>query len=205
MNIPVLTILILIFVLWLQYEIRKSSKKAESGKDDFWDKEKESNLTRRKDITGLNYLTISVSSLPMGDHEDDTLNSYRDTLRKMEGMKALNLSGKTNTDLKLEYGAANLKQLMEYDNNFIKFVSMLHKWADRLYTNGYLEEAKAVLEYGVACLTDVSNSYRLLAEIYRSCNSPGQIDYLIETIANTKITEQDKLINDLTAIKNRSK
>jgi hypothetical protein len=204
-NLPILTILILIFVLWLQYEIRKSSKKANSGNDEFWDKEKEANLTRRKDISSLNYLTISVSSLPMGDHEDDTLNSYRDTLRKMEGKKAINLSGKTNTDLKLEYGAANLNQLMEYDNNFITFVSMLHKWADRLYTKGYLEEAKNVLEYGIACLTDVSKSYRLLAEIYYSCNSPDQIDHLIETIANTKITDKEKLIDELIAIKNRSK
>ncbi len=205
MNIPVLTILILIFVAWLQYEIRKSSKKNETGNDNFWDKEKQANLTRRKDISSLDYLTISVSSLPMGDHEDDTLNSYRDTLRKMEGKIALNLAGNTNTDLKLEYGAGNLNKLMEYDNNFITFVSMLHKWADRLYTNGYLEEAKSVLEYGVACLTDVSKSYRLLAEIYSANQAPDQIDHLIETIANTKITDKEKLINELTVIKNRSK
>jgi hypothetical protein len=205
LNIPVLTILILIFVLWFQYEIRKGSKKTESDKDEFWAKEKEANLTRRKDISGLDYLTISASSLPMGDHEDDTLNSYRDTFRKMEGKKALNLSGKTNTELKLEYGAANLNQLMEYDNNFITFVGMLHKWADRLYTKGYVEEAKEVLEYGVACLTDVPKSYRLLAEIYYNSDSISQIDHLIETIANTKITDKEKLINELTAIKNRSK
>lgn len=205
MNIPVLTILILIFILWLQYEIRKSSKNSEAGKNEFWDKEKESNQTRRKDISGLDYLTISLSSLPMGDHEDDTLNSYRDTLRKMEGKKAINLSGQTNTDLKLEYGAANLNQLMEYDNNFISFVSMLHKWADRLYVKGYVDEAKDVLEYGVACATDVSKSYRLLAEIYYSRNSLSQIDHLIETIANTRITDKEKLIDELTAIKNRSK
>ncbi len=205
MNIPILTILILIFVVWLKYELGKSSKKTESAKDDFWNKEKEANLTRRKDISGLEYLTISVSSLPMGDHEDDTLNSYRDTLRKMEGKKALNLSGKTNTELKLEYGASNLNQLMEYDNNYITFVSMLHKWADRLYAKGYLEEAKDVLEYGVACATDVPKSYLLLAEIYYKLNSFSQIDHLVETITATKIADKEKLMKELTAIKNRSK
>ncbi len=204
MNIPVLTILILIFVLWLQYEIRKSSKETKANSDDFWEKEKEANLTRRQDISDLSLMTISLSSLPMGDHEDDTLNSYRDTIRKMEGKKVINLFGQTNTDLKLEYGAANLNQLMEYDNNFTSFVSMLQKWADRLYNKGYLEEAKAVLEYGVACLTDVTKSYRLLAEIYYSCNTLYKIDQLIETIANTKITDKDKLIRELIAIKNRS-
>ncbi len=204
MKIPVLTILVLIFVVWLQYEIRKSSSKTKTGNDEFWEKEKEANLTRRKDITGLDYFTISLDALPMGDLEDDTLNSYRDTIRKMEGRKAINLSGQTNTDLKLQYGAPNLAQLMEYDNNFIQFVSMLHKWADRLYTKGYLEEAKVVLEYGVACLTDVSKSYRLLAEIYSSRNEYQNIDTLIETISKTKIVNKEKLIGELIVIKNRS-
>lgn len=204
MGIPVLTILILIFAVWFRHELRKNSKKAESSIDEFWNKEREANLTRRKDISALDYLTISVSSLPMDDHEDDTLNSYRDTIRNMEGKKALNLSGKTNTELKLEYGVANLKQLMEYDNNFITFVGMLHKWADRLYTKGYLEEAKDVLEYGVACATDVTKSYRLLAEIYCKKHAIDQIDRLIEIIPNTKIVDKEKLIDELNAIKNRS-
>lgn len=200
-----MTILILIFVVWLRYELRKNSKHMESGKDDFWNKEREANLTRRKDISALDYLTISVSSLPMGDHEDDTLNSYRDTIRNMEGKKALNLAGSTNTELKLEYGAANLKQLMEYDNNFITFVGMLQKWADRLYSKGYLDEAKDVLEYGVSCATDVTKSYRLLAEIYSDKHAINQIDHLIEIIPTTKIVDKEKLINELIAIKNHSK
>lgn len=201
-SIPVLTILVLIFVVWLQYEIRKNSGKTKSNDEEFWQKEKTANQTRRKDITGLNYIIISVSSLPMGDHEDDTLGSYRDTFRKMEGKKALNLSGMTNTDLKLEYGAANLAQLMEYDNNYMILVSMLHKWADRLYTKGYLDEAKAVLEYGVACLTDVPKSYRLLAAIYLKLNDLQKIDSLTEVISKAKIIEKEKLVSELTALKN---
>ena len=42
-----------------------------------------------------------------------------DSISKLQPI--LNLSGKTNTDLKMEYGPANLPFLTECDNNFINF------------------------------------------------------------------------------------
>lgn len=200
MGIPVLTVLILVFVVWLQYEIRKNSRQSKNSNDRFWEKEKTANQTRRKDISDLNYMTISLNLLPMEDHEDDTINSYRDTMKGLSGKKMINLAGLTNTELKYRYGAANLNILSEYDNNYTIMVSILQKWAERLYLEGFLTEAQSVLEYSISCLTDVTKSYRLLAEIYHTQKQPDKINDLINMIPKTKLPEKEKLIQELTEL-----
>lgn len=202
MPIPVLTALILIFILWLRYEIKKSNKHTQKDNEDFWQNEKNANLARRKDISQLNYMTVDLTVLPMKDTTDATINSYRDTIRKLSDKKILNLTGFTNTDLKYQYGAANVNLLASYDSNYTTLVSILQKWADRLYSFGYHSDAKAVLEYAVSCFTDVSKSYKLLADIYKEQNTPDKINHLIDVIGQTKMLAKEKLIEELTELLN---
>lgn len=198
MNIPVASVLILIFILWLHYEMKKNSKMSKNSLDLFWQKEQDANLTRRQDISALNYLSVSLESLPMEDVEDDTLNSYRDTICKYANRKMINLSGQTNTELKLKYGVANFNLLSEYDNNYTAFVSMLQKWAKRLYDRGYQKEAQAVLEFSIfTCLTDVTPAYLLLAEIYHKQGQPQKTDELIDIIHQTRIRDKNALLKEL--------
>ena len=197
MPVPVLTLILFIFIFWLQYQIRKSTRKATKDTELFWDKEKQSNLTRRADLSNLNYISLSTTTLPLDDKEDDTINSYRDTILKLSDKKMLNLTGFTNTQLKTEYGAANMKLLIEYDSNYTILVSMLHKWADRLYEKNFLEDAISVLEYAVSCRTDVTKTYRLLANIYKQRNTPEKIQSLMDTVSNISIPRKEELINDL--------
>ena len=198
MNIPVASVLVLIFILWLNYEIKKNNKASKSSLDHFWQKEKDANLTRRQDISALKYLSVSLETLPMGDHEDDTLNSYRDMIRNYANRKMINLSGLTNTDLKLMYGVANFHLLSEYDNNYTAFISMLQKWAKRLYDRGYEKEAQAVLEFSIfSCLTDVTLAYLLLAELYQKQGQPQKRNELIDIIPQTKIKDKEKLMEEL--------
>jgi hypothetical protein len=206
MGIPVASILILIFILWLQYEIRKGGKVSKKSLELFWLKENDSNLVRRKDISQLEYLAVTLDHLPMEDNADDTINSYRDTIKKYAERKMINLSGKTNTELKFEYGVANFNLLSSYDNNYTAFVSMLQKWAVRLKEHGYTIDAQAVLEFSIfSCLTDVTNAYRMLSEIYHYQNNSEKTDTLIEIINKTKIKDKDKLIKELKSITLRNK
>jgi hypothetical protein len=201
MPIPVLSAFVIIFILWLQYELRKSSRSSKNASDSFWDKENKSNLARRADISGLNYITLHSEELPLRENEDETINSYRDLILGLANKKILNLSGYTNIDLKNNYGAANFPQLLEYDNNYTILVSILQKWAERLYHKGDIQEAKAVLEYALSIGSDVTNTYKLLAEIYRKQESPEKIDALIQTVSKLTIHDQDKLITDIKDIK----
>lgn len=202
MTLPVLTALAIIFILWINYEIHKTSKQLKEDSGNFWEREKASNLSRRTDITSLNYITISTQRLPMEDSDDLTVNSYRDTILSLSGQKAINLSNLTNTELKLQYGVANLNQLTDYDNNYTVLVSILQKWAERLSRLELYHEATAVLEYAVHCHTDVGKTYLLLAQIYNQLNNQDKIKSLINIIKDTKLYDKDKLISDLTKIMN---
>lgn len=189
--------ILIIFVLWLQYELHKDSRLSKKSSEAFWKNESRANLTRRADLSSLEYITIPYDRLPMTDSPDSTINSYRDIILSLSGKKIVNLTGLTNTDLKLKYGAANLDALMEYDNNYTILVSMLHKWGDRLYNQGYTEDAVKVLEFAVICLTDVGRTYQLLAEIYRQQDAPEKIEALLGILPFTKNLRKDKLTDDL--------
>ena len=194
MKAPVLTAIIFIFVLWLQYQIRRSSRKANKDTENFWNKEAEANLTRRKDISTLDYITLNIDQLPLADQADETANSYRNTILKLSNQKILNLSGISNTELKTRYGAANLDKLSEYDNNYIQLVSILHKWAERLFSTGDFITARKVLEFAIYHKSDVSKSYKLLAEIYLKLSMPDKIKDLLPILEESHIPEKDNLI-----------
>jgi hypothetical protein len=202
MRIPVLISIVIIFILWLNYEIRKNTRHTKEDTERFWKREQASNQVRRTDISDLSYIIISTEQLPLADNPDDTINAYRNTILSLKDKKAINLSGFTNTDLKLRYGTANINKLIEYDNNYITLVSILQKWADRLYLQGNIADSRSVLEYAVSCCSDVPKTYKLLADIYRQENQPDKINLLIHLIPKTRIPDKVSLTGELKAIKN---
>jgi hypothetical protein len=180
--------------------MKKATKKSNENSNAFWKTEQDSNSTRRADLTNLDYITIQTELLPMSDHEDDTINSYRDIIYRLTDKKILNLSGYSNTELKYQYGAANLKLLTEYDNNYLVLVSILHKWAERLDAKDFTSEAAAVLEYAISCQTDVTKSYKLLANIYKKQNTPEKINHLMSIIIQSNLRSKDKLLEEVKII-----
>ena len=90
----------------------------------------------------------------------------KEILRSLSTQKIVNLTGYTNTDLKLSYGTANITCLTEYDQNYTLLVSTLQKWAEVLYRGGAKKECRQVLVYAVSIGTDVSHTYFLLADLY---------------------------------------
>lgn len=202
MNLFMSLSILIIFVVWLNYEIKKDTKLSNKSSEEFWKNESLANQKRPEDISGLDYLTIPLDKLPMHDVSDGTSNSYRDTILSLSDKKILNLSDLTNTELKLKYGISNFKILSEYDNNYTKLVSILQKWGERLYTQGYHKEALTILEVAVNCNTDVRSTYLLLADIYAKQFSPGKIDLLMDKIHLSNIRNKEKLLLELEEHKN---
>lgn len=170
---------------------KRHSKMEKSMKDAFWKREEEANHTRRKSLDNLPYITIPLEELPLACHitgdaaafqntddaiafrntDDATANEIiseecKEVLRSLSTRKIVNLTGYTNTDLKLSYGTANITCLTEYDQNYTLLVSTLQKWAEVLYRGGAKKECRQVLEYAVSIGTDVSHTYFLLADLY---------------------------------------
>ena len=115
MIFPFFTIFLL-FLAWFTYNRLRAEKLEKEQEKRFWLKEEEANSVRKKDLSLLPYITISPDALPIGVFPtDELLCSYETQVQTLASLKILNLTGFSNTDLKLNYGAPNLTFLTECD------------------------------------------------------------------------------------------
>lgn len=180
MNYTILAIF-LTFVTYMTLKIKSVKRIEKNRSDQFWDRERRANETRKQPIDSLPCITIPLEQLPMGPDADETIAACQKRIRALSSKKIINLSGKSNTDIKLEYGAANLNELSACDQNYTDLVRTLYKWGDALFKKGCTEDAITVLEYGVSCKTEVRNHYVLLAQIYKNQQEFYKIEELIHT------------------------
>lgn len=178
MKLPLLASFIILLAV-ISHLIRKHNRAMEAEQESFWSKEHEANNVRKKPLDDLNYINIPFDRLPCDCHaKEPKVAEILESLQVLSERKIVNLTGITNTDLKLTYGTANITALTEYDQNFTALVTMLHKWAETLYGLGAVAEAKTILEYAVSVDSDVSTSYELLASIYRDAGDEEALDAL---------------------------
>lgn len=188
----------IIFLLWFAYE-RKKHEKIEQKRDaDFWLREREANFTRRKNLDVIEYIKIPYDSFPLGKYTDTEIIAQSEaTLLSLKDKRILNLTGKTSTDLKIEYGAANLSALTEYDENYILLVRTLQQYAEALCAAGHLEASISVLEYAISIGSDIKATYMLLADIYHEQGFYDKISALISHAEKLDSLMKQPIINAL--------
>lgn len=170
MRIPLFAIII-VFVIWLNLKAHLSQRRDEDVRRAFWDRENEANRTRKQPLDTLSYITVPADLLPPDTFQEPfpaQEAAKRIRYLMQEDAKIVNLTGYTNTDLKLEYGVANLQTLMEYDAHYTTLVTSLQEVADALFDESRYEETCRILEFAILTGTDISASYRMLIELYRN-------------------------------------
>ena len=190
-----------IFGAWTWYESKSRARKMQKKEDDFWERELLADSVRRKPIDGLKYVKIPddlptelLSDVP----EMESILATIDGLRKD---KILNLTGYTNTDLKMEYGAANLTDLSRFDGNFTTLITTFQKWADLLLDAGYEAEAVSLMEFIVDNGGDIGKTYRLLGRHYIDAGEPSKLDVLIERARKLKSLNTPYIVESIEALK----
>ncbi len=186
-----------IFALWSMYEIRRSTAAGRKKSEEFWKQEREADNVRKQDISNLDYISIPFDKLPFNDSPELPARTYQDNILKLKDKKILNLTGYTNTELKLQYGAANLEALTEYDTNFTKLASNIARWGQNLYESGNLKDAITVLEYGIHIGTDVSSNYLTLGQIYLNQDRTDSIYDLIDQAGDLRTLMKDSILKHL--------
>ena len=179
MKFPFLASFIVFIFVFTLYN-RRNEKIRKNREKEYWEKERQSNSVRRKSLDDLEYLSVPFSDFPTETAlEDEIVSSCISELESLKNEKIVNLTGFTNTDLKLTYGTANITQLSQYDQNYTLLVRMLQKWASRLYELGYHDDALTILEYAVLTRTDISATYYLAASIYHEKGQYDKIRHLL--------------------------
>lgn len=195
----VIFFIIIVFILWLKYELGKNTRNIQKANHQFWEREQLANSTRKKSTDSLNYIIISEKSLPFLEINDEIIIKCVNQLISLKDKKILNLTGKTNTDLKLEYGAANLNYLSECDENFITLCRILNTYSARLKELGYEDEARKVLEYAVETGSDSLNIYRRLADIYSAHQETDNLEYLLFKANQLNTLLKKQIVSDLSS------
>ncbi|MCQ2526719.1 MAG: hypothetical protein MJ130_08140 [Lachnospiraceae bacterium] len=153
---------------------------------------------RRKPLDDVEYIHIPLDSLPTDILKDDE--TVSDCVRQLEELseeKIINLTGMTNTDLKLKYGVANLPFLTECDDRFTTLVQTLQKWADYLWEKGLEEPAVTIMEYEVKIRADIGSAYRKLAAYYKRHDESAKIDNLIAVAETLNTATQKSILRSL--------
>ena len=179
MKLPIFTTFV-VFALFVKIISTKNTKTFAEQNQSFLEKERKANCVRRKPIDDLPYITVPIASLPLDCLEDENAKEYSRVLREVAEKKILNLTGISNTDLKLQYGAPNISFLMEYDQNYTVLVRNLAFLAEKYVESGLQPEARTLLEYGVSIASDVKKNYELLGRIYADRGEYSKIRSLME-------------------------
>ena len=126
--------------IFFNISMRRVSRKVEQKEEDFWERERSANNVRKKSLDTLEYIHIPYDLLPFETYgENGILKSAEEELLALKDEKIVNFTGISNTDLKLEYGTANITLLTQYDQNYTSMVVSLQKWGEELYNQGHSE------------------------------------------------------------------
>lgn len=195
-------LLIIILVFWFNVARIRIAKKGERKKESFWETEQKANQTRKQSLDSLNYIYLPMEQLPFMDTEDAELQEIQNSIRELSKEKIVNLTGISNTDLKLKYGAPNLDTLMKYDENFTTLARLLYQWGNRLHQLCFHKEALQVLELGIKWGTDIRGHYLLLANLYIAEGRKSEIQALIDKATDLNSLNKNAIIRSLLELQN---
>jgi len=188
----------IIFVIFLSWSLHRHKNDDRLKTESFFRKESEANASRKKSIEDLPYIqlpshlfvpferTISNLNEQSKTHEitaDDIeyINELYLRLESLANKKIINLTGISNTDLKLSYGVANLMPLSSYDQNYTSLIKTLQSISAFYYKIGFPLLAKDFLEFSVQTKSDITSTYLLLAKIYFELGELDKIDILLQS------------------------
>ena len=140
----------------------------------------------------MNYIIIPFDKIPQKLHTDT-----EEKLLALSEQPILNLTGISNTELKLNYGTANLEILSGYDNNFTQFVALLPTYATELCDAGQTSDAQMLLEFAIECKADSRKLYQLLANLYSEAQDSAKLTWLKQQTEHLPEFTKQAVLKDL--------
>ncbi len=130
----------------------------------------------------------------------EELASVEQEICALSDSRILNLTGISNTELRLAYGTANLDPLTAYDQNFTTLIRALQKWGTLLSSAGKQKDAVTVLSYAVSIGSDIAATYALLARLYKEQGEYHKIEELKESAETLTTLMKPSILRDLEQI-----
>ncbi len=189
---PFFTITMVILIVVFTIGSRRNTAKQQEVEEAFWKREQEANNVRKQDISKLDYITIPLSAFPMNLGTEAEAE-----LARLANEPILNLTGLSNTDLKLQYGVANLETLSQYDSNYAALVRALNTYSLELLNADRRAEAKAVMEYAISIHADAREIFFRLADMYQEEGRTDDIRQLLSVAETLPVHARDSILAHL--------
>lgn len=173
----VLLAITLVVIIVLGYYRSKVTQSQDNAEKAFWEKELATGNTRRQDLEKLDYITIPLEQFPLGlntDAEKELVALSKERIKNFQGL--------SNTELKLQYGTANLDELSSYESNFIRLQQVVLEYAKELCTADRRADAIHILEFMLQNGGDISGLYLELATLYQQEGCEEKVQHLFTTI-----------------------
>lgn len=175
-----------------------TSEKPGDGIRSFREKERRADSTLKQPLDNLPFIQVPLDSIPSPEPAvNEKCAALLNELNTLAGKKIVNLTGISNTDLKLTYGAPNLPILTEYDQNFTSLCMNLHELGCEYKLTGHEDEAIATFNAAVSVGTDISGTYTTLAEMYAEKGLYVEIQRLINCADNIRSLTRTSTIKKL--------
>lgn len=181
---PVILLCFIIFVLILKYKLYVAKREEQAREEHLQQLERRASLPIKKSLQSLPKITISLSKLPLQENTTDEIASCQDTIQTLSSQTICNLSGMSNLELKLKYGAGNLDELLEYEQNYLLLIKTLTEWGTQLYEQHNYKDAETVLDYAVSCQSDLRQTYIILTKIYLKQDNLEKVHILAKKTEN---------------------
>lgn len=201
---PWFFITFIFFTLWLNWHIANS------------DKELKNMYRRRDEYIKANIRAAYIPAQPLDEHmiirlmekdlpfrvyspkERGAEDSISYDLQKVQDKVKHHLSAPliktnipTNLEIKERFGNDNLRYIVNGEENFIRLLHYMNKWARLLIESGNAKDAEWVLQKAIDIGSDISETYVLLYQLYQSSYKEGAIASLTEKInALPQITQE---------------
>lgn len=205
---PAILLITILAIFLFRMGNARSRKQDILTSDEFWRREQEANFVRRADISGLPYVVMPpglATALPQPDaisDDPDVREEYAELTELLEALsqeRILNLTGLTNTELKLQYGVANLDTLTRCDENFTLLCRTLNRLGSLLAEASSPEAAMRLLSFAVECRSDIQESYLLLASLYHEAGNQEALAHLADSLTAFDGLRRESLADALLA------
>ncbi len=139
------------------------------------------------------YIRAPEHSAPLSDELANT----ELELCKLADCRIINLTGISNTELRMTYGTANLDPLTSYDHNFTVLIRTLQKWGTLLVSAGKKDDAVTVLSYAVSIGSDIAGTYATLGRLYKERGELSKIEELKLSAESLTTLMKPSILRDL--------
>lgn len=196
MKIPGFFVLFIIFILVLRHNMKKTQKQSEKRLESYYEREQKANSVRKKSLDSVVLYSIDLEKLPFGKKASPELVHIEEEIKRLSTLPMASFKGCDNTQLKLDYGTANLSTLIQYETTYNLMLDKLTEYSKTLLEMDANEEAMMVLEVAVDLESDKSHTYIELSNLYHRYN-PNALSALKELAEDRHIHRKDQVLTHI--------